>query len=129
MGRRSPGRKSAPRARIAPAQSETTSAEDGTFTLPQLTADTYQISASAAGYSESAVVVELGVGQTREVELKLNTSGESTLNCGVERRRHSGLDERADQRQRDAGRDRGHAAERAELFDPDAARAGGVEPE
>ncbi|MGO9970759.1 MAG: hypothetical protein ACLPY2_26165, partial [Bryobacteraceae bacterium] len=37
--------------------------------LPQLDADTYQISASAEGYNDGAVVVELGVGQTRAVKL------------------------------------------------------------
>jgi hypothetical protein len=60
-------------------QAEAVSAEDGTFVLPQLAADTYQIAASAQGFSEFAVVVELGVGQAREVELKLNTLAESTV--------------------------------------------------
>jgi len=58
---------------------EATSAGDGAFALPELAADTYQISASAPRYSECAVVVEVGVGQARTIELKLNTLAESTV--------------------------------------------------
>ena len=58
---------------------EATSAEDGAFSLPELAADTYQVSASAPRYSECAVVVEVGVGQARAIELKLNTLDESTV--------------------------------------------------
>jgi hypothetical protein len=58
---------------------EATSAEDGAFSLPELAADTYQISASAPKYSECAVVVEVGVGQARAIELKLNTLAEGTV--------------------------------------------------
>lgn len=56
-----------------------TAAEDGAFVLPQVPAGTWQISAAAEGYSEGAVVVEVGVGQTRTVELRLNTLAESTV--------------------------------------------------
>ena len=60
-------------------RAEAVTAEDGAFVFPQLSADTYQISASASGYSEYAAVVEVGVGQTRTVELKLNSLAESTV--------------------------------------------------
>jgi hypothetical protein len=58
---------------------EATSAEDGTFSLPELAPDTYQISASAPRFSECAVVVEVGVGQARAIELRLNTLAEGTV--------------------------------------------------
>ncbi len=58
---------------------QATSSDDGTFVFPQLSADTYQISAVATGYSEYGVVVEVGVGQTRTVELNLNTLAESSV--------------------------------------------------
>ena len=58
---------------------EATSAEDGAFALPELAADTYQISASAPRFTDCAVVVEVGVGQERAIELKLNTLAESTV--------------------------------------------------
>jgi len=58
---------------------EVTAGADGSFVLPQLDADTYQVSASADGYNDGAVVVELGVGQARAIELKLNTLAESTV--------------------------------------------------
>jgi hypothetical protein len=60
-------------------QWEATSAGDGAFIFPELPADTYQISASAPKFNECAVVVEVGVGQARTVELKLNSLAESTV--------------------------------------------------
>jgi hypothetical protein len=60
-------------------KSEAVSGDDGAFAFPQLAADTYQVSAAAAGFSEYAVVVEVGVGQTRTVQLSLNTAAESTV--------------------------------------------------
>jgi hypothetical protein len=60
-------------------KTEATSADDGTFVLPQLPPDTYQVAASAHGYSEYAAVVELGAGQSRTIELKLNSLAESTV--------------------------------------------------
>lgn len=58
---------------------EATSGADGAFALPELPADTYEIAVSAPRFSEYAVVVEVGVGQVRTVELKLNTLAESTV--------------------------------------------------
>jgi hypothetical protein len=60
-------------------QHEAVCADDGTFTLAQMAPDTYQVAASASGYSDSSVVLEVGAGQARTIELKLNTLDDSTL--------------------------------------------------
>jgi hypothetical protein len=60
-------------------QQEAVCADDGTFSLAQLAPDTYQVAATASGYSDSSVVLELGAGQARTIELKLNDINDSTL--------------------------------------------------
>lgn len=51
---------------------------DGSFSLAQLPPDVYQVSATCPTCSDDAKVVEVGAGQSRSVELSLNTNSAST---------------------------------------------------
>jgi Carboxypeptidase regulatory-like domain len=51
---------------------------DGTFTLAELPPDSYQISATCGVCNDVSSIVDISAGQTRSVELSLNTKSSST---------------------------------------------------
>jgi len=66
------GQKSAERRKLS-------TGKDGTFSLAELPPDIYQISASCNTCSDISKIVEVGAGQTRSVELALDTKSSSSV--------------------------------------------------
>ncbi len=58
---------------------DTTSGTDGNFSFPPLAASSWRIAASSPEYSDFSAIVEVGVGQSRSVELVLTSLAESTV--------------------------------------------------
>ena len=48
-----------------------TTNEQGSFVLPQLLPDTYEVRVTTAGFEDKVQTVELGVGQSRTLDLPL----------------------------------------------------------
>lgn len=53
--------------------------KDGSFALADLPPDVYQISASCPSCSDTSKVVEVGAGQSRSIEISLDTNSSSSL--------------------------------------------------
>lgn len=58
---------------------DTVTAADGTFSFPQLAASSWRIAAASPEYSDFSAIVEVGVGQSRSMELVLTSLAESTV--------------------------------------------------
>lgn len=55
------------------------SGSDGAFQIPQIPPDSYQILASCDRCADSATTVEVGAGQSRRVEMEVNTESASSV--------------------------------------------------
>ena len=56
-----------------------TTNEQGSYVLPQLLPDTYEVRASSTGFEDSSQTVDLGVGQSRTLDLTLSVTGQATV--------------------------------------------------